>query len=544
MRCPGRVIYADEIRGRVDRCDLFDITGKGFAVSQIVVIGAGVGGLAAAARLAAGGHQVSVFEQGDRTGGKLRTWQQDGFAFDTGPSLLTLPAVYRDLFLKTGRALEREVDLQPVERAFGYHFADGSQVELPGADPAKCAAAFGAAFGDDAAADWRALMARAAAMWQATREPFLQSPIDGWRTIAALLRQPRDVSTVAPFTSLRTFGKTTLRDPRLRMILDRYATYTGSDPRQAPAVLATIPYVEQTFGAWHIGGGLGGLADALTTRCQQLGVTIQLHRPVTQVHIRDGRAAGVVFDDGTQVAADFVVANADARLVYSDLVNLPTTRRLRRNLQRRPTSLAGFVILAALRGRTTGLAHHNLWFPERYDDEFDDIFGRSPQPVRNPTIYACVPDDPAMRPDDDHESWFILVNAPGQGVIDWRREGLREQYADHVLAQLAERGMEIRDRVLWRRVQTPADLQDQTWSPGGAIYGTSSNGARAAFTRPANRSPVPGLFLVGGSAHPGGGLPLVGMGAAIVAELIGSGTTGQRRPSQVRGTPRASTSND
>ena len=503
-----------------------------------------MGGLAAAARLAAQGHQVTVFEQGDHAGGKLRTWRHEGFAFDTGPSLLTLPAVYRDLFLKTGRALEREVDLQPVEQAFGYHFADGSTVDLPGADPAKCAAALGAAFGEDAARDWLALMARGAAMWQATREPFLQSPIDGWRTIATLLRQPKDVGIVAPFTSLRTLGTRMLRDPRLRMMLDRYATYTGSDPRQAPAVLATIPYVEQTFGAWHIGGGLGGLADALTARCQERGVQMHFHTPVAHVRITQGRATGVVLDDGTTVDADIVVANADARQVYTELVRTPTTRRLSTSLQRRPASLAGFVILAAVRGRTPGLAHHNLWFPEHYDAEFDDIFGRAARPVREPTIYACVPDDPAMRPDDDHESWFILVNAPGQGVIDWRREGLQEQYADHVLAQLAHRGTDIRDRVLWRRVQTPADLQQQTWSPGGAIYGTSSNGARAAFTRPANRSPVPGLYLVGGSAHPGGGLPLVGMGAAIVAELIGSEPTGQRRPTQGRDTPRESTSND
>ena len=511
-------------------------------MSRVVVIGAGMGGLAAAARLAAQGHQVTVFEQGAHAGGKLRTWQQDGFAFDTGPSLLTLPAVYRDLFLKTGRALERVVDLQPVEQAFGYHFADGSRVVLPGADPAKCAAALGDAFGSDAAADWRALMARAAAMWQATRDPFLQSPVDGWRTIATLLRQPRDVGTIAPLTSLRTIGESTLRDPRLRMILDRYATYTGSDPRQAPAVLATIPYVEQTFGAWHIGGGLGRLADALASRCQERGVEIQLRTPVARVQITDGRATGVVLDTGRQVEADVVVANADARLVYTDLVQTPKTKKLRKTLQRRPASLAGFVILAAVRGRTPGLAHHNLWFPSDYDAEFDDIFGRSPQPVRDPTIYACVPDDALMRPDDDHESWFILVNAPSQGVIDWRRDALADEYADHVLACLAERGMDIRDRVLWRRVHTPAALEQSTWSPGGAIYGTSSNGARAAFTRPTNRSPVPGLYLVGGSAHPGGGLPLVGMGAAIVADLIGPAPTGPTDPTQGRGTPRESKS--
>jgi phytoene desaturase len=508
-------------------------------MSKVVIIGAGMGGLAAAARLSRLGHDVAIFEQSDHTGGKLRTWRQDGFAFDTGPSLLTLPAVYRDLFLKTGIALEREVDLQPVERAFRYAFTDGSQAVLPGADPTKCAAALADAFGNAAGADWRALMARAGAMWQATREPFLQSPIDGWRTIAALTRRPGDIATIAPFSSLRALGRRTLRDPRLRMILDRYATYTGSDPRHAPAVLATIAYVEQTFGAWHIGGGLGQLAEALTRRCVDRGVQINLASPVQQLRLVHGRVAGVLLEDGRSIDADIVVANADARLVYSQLVRTSRTARLGRMLRRRSESLAGFVILVAVRGRTPDLAHHNLWFPKDYDAEFNDIFGSSPRPVHDPTIYACVPDDPAMRPDEDHESWFILVNAPCHGVINWNEEGLAESYADHVLARLAERGMDLRHRMLWRRVQTPADLEQQTWSPGGAIYGTSSNGARAAFTRPANRSPIPGLYLVGGSAHPGGGLPLVGMGAEIVADLIGP--AGQV-PGRDR--PRASRSND
>jgi len=167
-----------------------------------------------------------------------------------------------------------------------------------------------------------------------------------------------------------------------------------------------------------------------------------------------------------------------------------------------------------------------VWFPADYDAEFDAIFGSRPRPVEDPAIYACVPDDPAMRPDEDSESWFVLVNAPRHGdgsgrTVDWNDPGLADSYADRVLERLAERGADIRNRILWREVRSPADLERTTRAPGGSIYGTSSNGARAAFDRPANESPMPGLFLVGGSAHPGGGLPLVGMGAEIVAERIG-----------------------
>jgi phytoene dehydrogenase-like protein len=171
-------------------------------------------------------------------------------------------------------------------------------------------------------------------------------------------------------------------------------------------------------------------------------------------------------------------------------------------------------------------------FPDDYDDEFDSVFGSgrhagTPCAPQSPTVYVNAPDDPALRPDDQHESLFVLVNAPRHSVddrrsgIDWDATGFASSYADRILDVMAERGLDVRDRVVWRELRTPADLERGTASAGGSIYGSSSNGVRSAFLRPANRSPVPGLFLVGGSAHPGGGLPLVGLSAAIVAEQIG-----------------------
>lgn len=489
-------------------------------MSRVAVVGAGAGGLAVAARLAVKGHDVAIYEQADRVGGKLATYRRDGFAFDTGPSLFTLPAVYRDLFLKTGAPLEEEVDLQPLDPAFGYHFADGSSAVVPGVDPARCATALGKALGGDAEQEWRAFMQRAGDMWQVTRRPFLESPLDGWRTLLPLAN-PRDVRTVAPFTSLRTLGRHYFRDPRLVTLVDRYATYTGSDPRKAPAVLATVPYVEQVFGAWHLGGGVGTLADALHRRCTSLGVSIHLGSSVDRITTRDGSVTGIDHD-GAHTDVDVVVANADASIVYGSLVDDPVARRQRTRVATTAPSLAGFVLLLALRGRTPGLHHHNVWFPADYDQEFDAIFGRTPRPVPDPAIYVCAPDDPTMAP-AGHEAWFVLVNAPrhGRAGIDWTGSGVAEGYADHILDLLARRGTDIRDRILWREVRTPADLEASVRAPGGSIYGQSSNGARAAFERPANKSPVQGLFLVSGSAHPGGGLPLVGMGAEIVAELIG-----------------------
>lgn len=494
----------------------------------IAVVGAGMGGMATAARLAALGHNVTVFEQRDTYGGKLATYERDGFVFDLGPSLFTIPAVYRDLFLKTGAALEDVIDLVDLEPAFRYRFADGTVVTMPGVDVARCADALGQALGGDSAQEWRAFMARASDMWALTREPFMSSPLDGVKTLLPLARSMRDVRRIAPWKSLRALGQQYFSDPRLTTLLDRYATYTGSDPRRAPAALATVPYVEQTFGAFHIKGGLGKLGAALYQRCLDRGVTFRFNADVAKIMV-DSRARGVQLTSGEEFAADLVIANADATHVYrnllSDLGNDPRRKKPLKALSKTTPSLSGFTILLAVKGKTDNLEHHNVWFPQNYDDEFDSVFGygrrNHAQPVPDPTIYACVPKDSLMAP-EGHESWFILVNAPRHGDVNWDAPGLANDYADLILQRLAERGVDLRDRTLWKVVNTPADLERSTRAPGGSIYGTSSNGARAAFLRPANQSPIAGLFLVGGSSHPGGGLPLVGLSAEIVAGLVRS----------------------
>ena len=486
-----------------------------------------------------------VCEQAATWGGKLGTFSREGFTFDTGPSLLTLPAVYRDLFLTTGSPLADVLDLAPVNPVARYRFPglspceDAVWLDAPNAARPQLLSALDKAFGAGAGADWGRFLDRAHHIWQVTRGPFLESALTGPRDLVSLARSADDVRAVAPWQTLRGLGERYLRDPRLRMFLDRYATYTGSDPRRAPAALAVVPYVEQTFGAWYVPGGLRRLGEAVYTRAVECGAVVRLGAAVSEVMVEGGQTSGVVLADGERIPADVVVCNADASQLYDELLPSREGVSARRRLHQATPSLAGFVQLVALRGRTPDLAHHTVLFPDSpaiYDDEFDSVFGssrrgarrRAARPVPDPTVYISAPDDPLLRPDDDHEAWFVLVNAPrhgdgsrATGTVDWDEPGLASSYADRVLEVMATRGLDVRDRMLWREVRTPADLQRATMSPGGAIYGTSSNGARAAFLRPANTSPVPGLFLVGGSSHPGGGLPLVGLSAAIVADLIG-----------------------
>jgi phytoene dehydrogenase-like protein len=250
-------------------------------------------------------------------------------------------------------------------------------------------------------------------------------------------------------------------------------------------------------------------------------VKLLLGTEVIGIDRSGNRVSGVRLADGAALPADIVVANADASQVAGRLI--PELK-----LRKAPPSLSGFVLLLGLRGRTDNLASQTVIFPADYDAEFDAVF--SGRPVPEPTIFISAPDDPTVRPRADSEAWFVLVNAPrhgkghsrSDGTVDWTEPGLAETYAQQVLALLARSGFDIRDRIEVLGIRTPADLERETGSPGGAIYGTASHGARSAFLRPANATKIPGLYLVGGSAHPGGGLPLVTLSGRIVAELIGA----------------------
>ena len=280
----------------------------------------------------------------------------------------------------------------------------------------------------------------------------------------------------------------------------------------APAALLAIPYAELAHGGWYVRGGLTRLATALADLCAGTGVVVRTGEGVSRIRTAGDRVTGVELDGGGVLPADVVVANADAADVYGRL--LPDRRRAAAHQER---SLAGFVLLLGVRG-ASAMAHHTVTFPDRYDAEFDAVFGG--RLADDPAVFVTVADDDAVRP-AGHEAWFVLVNAAphgtGPGAVDWRAPGVADRYADRVLAVLAARGIDVRDRLVFREFRTPADLADATGAPGGAIYGTPAHRLR----RPGNRGSARGLYLVGGSVHPGGGLPMVALSARIVAATIG-----------------------
>ena len=496
-------------------------------MSKVIVIGAGIGGMSAAARLAKAGHDVTIFEGSDRTGGKCRTKWIGNYAFDTGPSLLTLPAVYRDLFLKTGKRIEHILKIDPVDPAFEYNFADKTKITFPNLSLKGTCDSIESVLGKEAGNQWHNLMQRAEHMWDVSRGPFVESELKSISSLIAKKGFLGNLKVIAPLTSLRKLTGKYTKNPYLSKIIDRYATYSGSDPRKVPAVLLTIAFVESSFGAWHIKGGIGQLSTAIENRCRELGVKFELNTSVTRITTENSAASGVEVN-GKFYPADFVVANADAELIYNKLIDRKVNEasRERKKLAKATKSLAGFSLLLGLdnskiSGPAPVMPHHSIYFPNDYDAEFDDIFVKK-IPVNDPTIYICAPTDSDMVKGNNLEAWSVLINAPrhepGTGW-DWNNDATF--YATKIIAKLDELGLRVSERLDVMEFQTPADLEQEVSAPGGSIYGTSSNGARSAFLRASNTSPLKNLYCVGGSAHPGGGLPLVGISAEIVAEAIG-----------------------
>ncbi|MFI8928364.1 phytoene desaturase family protein [Streptomyces sp. NPDC053474] len=499
-------------------------------MARIVVIGAGMGAMTAAARLAVAGHRVVVHERAETYGGAVGRVERDGFGFDTGPALLHLPAVYRDLFVKTGKQpLEDCVELSQVEPAVRHVFADGTTTDLPNASRAGVSEALDTALGSGAGAQWSAFMNRAREAWDRTRRPLLEEPLwPNWQVLAErepypsvprrrLLRKELRAATLAEIGAFELGG-----EPRLCALLEHFALAHGLDPRTAPASAAVLPYLEQTFGAWSVRGGLRALARAVYERCLARRVEFVFGSAVARIVVKDGRAAGVGLADGTLVDADFVVAGVPPRALealLSDAAGPGTETPVRApgDVPARTGLPSRLTVLLALRGaRPAGTPHRTVLHTPDRADELDRVFGPRPGLPAAPTLAVLRPDDETGRPDADHEAVTLTATVPaGATVTDADVKALVER------AEIAVPG--LRDRLLWHEVRTPADVEAATGAEGGAVPPPALAAAGGHLLHPANSTAVAGLFAAGGWAHPGGGLPHAGMSGTLVAGLIVEG---------------------
>ncbi|MEU9448244.1 NAD(P)/FAD-dependent oxidoreductase [Streptomyces sp. NPDC048277] len=495
-------------------------------MGRIAVIGAGMGAMAAAARLAVAGHRVTVYERTETYGGGVRRFERDGFAFDTGPGLLPLPAVYRDLFVKTGKEpLEDCVELVQVDPSARHVFADGTEVSLPNASRAGVVAALDEALGPGAGQRWSDFLVRAREAWDRTRRPLLEEPLwPNWQVLAEREPYPsvphKKLLRTRRASTLAEIGAWELRDPRLAQLLDGYALAYGVDPGTAPASAAVLPYLEHAFGTWYVRGGIRELARAVYERCLKRRVEFVFDAEVVRVLEKDGRAAGVELADGTVAEADFVVGTGPWRLggLAGDR-ELYGTQDVRPQPEGRYTGRV--VMCLALRGaREPGAAHRTVVHAADAEDDLS-TFGHGELPEL-PTVVVDRPDDPALRPDAEHESVVVTATVPSATEYDWAAPGTADAFADR-MAAAAERAVPgLRERLLWREVRTPLDTERETGAIGGAVPPPALAGAEGVL-HPANTTAVPGLFTAGGWSHPGGGLPHAGMSGALVAGLIVEG---------------------
>ncbi|MGW7822620.1 phytoene desaturase family protein, partial [Streptomyces puniciscabiei] len=406
-------------------------------MARIAVIGAGMGAMAAAARLAVAGHRVVVYERTDTYGGAVRRFERDGFGFDTGPGLLTLPAVYRDLFVKTGKEpLEDCVELVQVDPSSRHVFPDGTEVALPNASRAGVVAALDEALGGGAGERWGDFLVRAREAWDRTRRPLLEEPLwPNWQVLAEKEPYPavphKRLLRTRRASTLSEIGTWELRDERLAALVTSSALTHGLDPRTTPASAAVLPYMEHAFGTWYVRGGIRELARAVYERCVRRRVEFVFGAEVLSILDREGRAAGVELMDGTVVEADHVVADVDpARLMEMTDPPLDGHGDVRADPFR--TGPGRFVVLLALRGaRETGAAHRTVVHapdPESELDFLDSAEGDEPPP---PTVTVLRPDDPALRPDDGHES--VVLSAVVPSALDWDEEGVVRLYTEHLL---------------------------------------------------------------------------------------------------------------
>ena len=484
--------------------------------TTIALVGAGVGGLAAAARLAAQGFAVEVFERAAVPGGRCGRLEADGYAFDTGPTLLLMPEVLEETFAACGRAAGDYLSLVRCDPNYRIHFHDGSAVtfttelvemgaELERIEPGSFSR-------------YLAFLAQGKVQYTTSLERFVGRNFDhlGQFLTPANLRH---VLAVRAHRRMYPEVSRFFRDPRLRAALSFQTMYLGISPYESPAVYGLLPFTELAVGIWYPRGGMYQLPVALERLASELGVTMHYRTGVTKILVEGERATGVLLEDGRRVAADVVLCNADLPWAYRNLLDAADTTLPRANRLRYTSS--AYMFYLGLSRQYPQLLHHNVFFGVDYRGSFDDIFHRFRVPA-DPSFYVNVSarTDPTVAPRGT-DNVYVLVPVPHQHEgLDWDEEGSRLRA--HVFGRLAAIGCDdLERRIVVERRFTPDDWEQELNLEHGAAFGLSHNFFQVGPFRPANQDRrLRNLFFVGASTQPGTGLPMVMLSAKLVTERI------------------------
>jgi 1-hydroxycarotenoid 3,4-desaturase len=504
---------------------------------RAVVIGAGIGGLAAALRLALTGIDVEVIEKEATPGGKIRQVAAGRSLIDAGPTVFTMRDVFDDLFGAAGASLDDHVAIRPAEILARHTWDEGAGLDLF-AEHERSVAAIGDFAGAEAARGYRAFAAEAKRIHDILERPFLRGSkvwppglmwrIGLWR-VGALI-------AIRPYERLWTVLGEHFRDPRLRQLFGRYTTYCGSSPFAAPATLMLIAHVEAR-GVWLVEGGMSALAAAVERLVRSCGVRFRYGERVEAIEIERGRVAGVRLGTGERLRADGVIANCDPAAIATGRFGA-TVRRAVRPVPRRQRSLSAFTWMAEACTAGRALIRHNVFFSPDYPAEFRDL--ASGRPPQAPSVYLCALDRGAAAaraaPPAGPERVQIIVNAPANGDAHVYGQGEIERCWTRMEARLSACGLKL-EPASPPVVATPNDYEHLFPSTGGALYGRASHGWAASFLRQSARTWIPGLYCAGGSTHPGAGVPMAALSGqlAAIACCKDLASTARSRPAAMSG---------
>lgn len=483
---------------------------------RTAIIGAGIGGLAAAVRLAAAGDEVTVWEKNPAPGGKMDELRMGSYRFDTGPSLFTLPELVEELYGLCGERMEEHLPVRRLDASCRYFFPDGSAFTFYD-DPLRLSQEFARqGISDEPALRRRLEKAREA--YELGAPVFLFSDfhrISNFNT-PPYRRVAREMGKLDFLRTMHGANRRDFSDPRLVRLFDRYATYNGSSPYRAPATLNMIAHLENNLGAFFPEKGIHSIADELCRLGLRQGVRFRFSSPVERIVVEKGRAVGLVAG-GERVRYDRIVSDVDVRYLSERLLE---GHPLRGRLRRAEPSSSALIFYWCMKGRFPQLGLHNVLFAEDYRAEFRHLF-RKGDIADDPTVYLFI-SSKAVAGDapEGCENWYAMVNAPADRGQDWERIVRRTR--EHILRRIGlVLHVNVADAIAAETVCTPPDIASRTMSACGALYGASSNSVLAAFLRhPNTLSAFRNLYFVGGSVHPGGGIPLCLASAKIVCELI------------------------
>ena len=494
---------------------------------RIGVIGGGLGGLAAACTLAARGYQVVVLEKNEWLGGKAAVLNVDGYRFDMGPTILLMPSVLKRIFEEAGRELADELDLIPLAPQWRSFFEDGTTLDLH-ADREKMARELDAFTNDDASRGYGRFLDLSERLDDISHRYFFWRSVGGLGDMfdpstAASPSTLADVLRMRPWSTVGATIRSHVSDRRVAQMLDHFTQYVGSAPDLSPAVLCGIAHMQTGEGVWYPRGGTRAVADALIRLASDLGVELLTGVDVRRIALdEEGSVSGVLTAQGHLIPTAAVVSNSDAVRTHRELLGgLPAARQFDRRRRYEP-ACSGVVLYLGLDRRYEHLLHHNFVFSRDPHQEFDAIYRRG-EVATDPTCYVCAPaaTDPAVAPAGG-EALYVLVHAPYlRPGHDW--DELYPRYRRTILEKLARTaGLDdLEARIVVERRLTPRDIHDRYRVLDGAIYGLASHGRLTGAFKPANRSPdVPGLYLAGGAAHPGPGMPMVLMSGWIAADTL------------------------